>query len=376
MTTSMNRRAFARVLGMAAGVAALPRVGRAAAPPQDAADGMILLNSNENPYGPSQRARDAMWESQRVAGRYPDDVETRVLEALARAHDVAPAQIVLGCGSTEILRLADMAFLAPGKNVVACDPTFEAVLRYAQATQAEPVRVPQTADFRHDLPAMAAACNDKTGLVYVCNPNNPTGTIVSREELAAFIPRVPRTAMILLDEAYYHFVEDAAYASGFGWLRRHPNLMVVRTFSKIYGMAGLRLGYSISSPEAAAALRAHQFSSNVNAAVGAAAVASLADAGHVAQMRSALNGTRRWLCAELEKDGRRYIPSHTNFVMIHTGQDAAALLDAFAQRNIAVGRRFTRMEDWLRVSIGTRPEVEAFLAALREIVPVAAPRAA
>ena len=219
--------------------------------PQMPVDDAILINSNENPYGPSQRARDAMWESQHVAGRYPDDVETRVAEAIARMHNVGTEQVVLGCGSTEILRLADMAFLSAGKNVVACDPTFEAVLRYARATQAEGIQVPQTADYRHDLPAMAAACNEKTGLVYICNPNNPTGTIVSRDELAAFIPRVPSTAMIMVDEAYHHFVEDASYATAQSFMRRHPNVFIVRTFSKIYGLAGLRLGYGVASVEMA-----------------------------------------------------------------------------------------------------------------------------
>lgn len=381
----LNRRAFAKFLGAMAGAAALPRSGAnaSAAPrtapmpaPQMPGGDVILINSNENPYGPSQRARDAMWQSQHVAGRYPDDVETRVAEAIARLHNVGTEQVVLGCGSTEILRLADMAFLSAGKNVVACDPTFEAVLRYARATKAEGIQVPQTADFRHDLPAMAAASNDKTGLVYICNPNNPTGTIVSRDELAAFIPRVPSTAMIMVDEAYHHFVEDASYATAQSFMRRHPNLFIVRTFSKIYGMAGLRLGYAIASAEAAEAMRSHQFSSNVNAAVGEAALASLADPNHVANSRKVNNDLLRWLHRELDRDGRRYIPSHTNFAMIHIGNDVTPVIEAFARKNIYVGRKFSRMEQWLRVSIGTREEMEKFLAALREIVPVSAAKAA
>jgi histidinol-phosphate aminotransferase len=381
MTGTLSRRAFAKFLGSLAGAAALPRPATAVplpAPqnPGDSAEGMILINSNENPYGPSQRARDAMWQSQHVAGRYPDDADTRIAAAIAQHHHVGTENIVLGCGSTEILRLADMAFLSPGKNVVACDPTFEAVLRYAKATKAEGVLVPQTADYRHDLPAMATACNANTGLVYVCNPNNPTGTIVSRDEMTAFLPRVPSTAMIVIDEAYHHFVEDPGYATSQGFMRRYPNIILVRTFSKIYGMAGLRLGYSISTPEAAAAMRAHQFSSNVNAAVAEAALASLEDPHHVAQSRRVFNSTRAWLCTELEKDGRRYIPSHTNFVMIYMGMDVTPAIEAFAHRNIAVGRKFSRMEDWLRVSIGTRAEMEAFLTVLRDIAPARRTQAA
>lgn len=344
--------------------------------PQNSGSDAILINSNENPYGPSQRARDAMWQSQHIAGRYPDDAETKITEAIARLHNVDTNQVVLGCGSTEILRMADMAFTGPEQNVVACQPTFEAVLGFTRVTKAEGIQVPQTADFRHDLTAMAAACTEKTGMVYVCNPNNPTGTIVSRDELAAFIPRVPSHVKIMIDEAYFHFVEDPGYSTAQSFIRSYPNVFIVRTFSKIYGMAGLRLGYSISTPEVAAAMRRHAFFSNVNATVAEAALASLEDAGHVPNMRKVNNDLRRWLCAEFEKDGRRYIPAHTNFVMVHTGMDATPLIEAFAKRNIFIGRKFAKMEDWLRISMGTRAEMEAFLAAFREIVPATRAQAA
>jgi len=381
MSEFLNRRAFAKFLGALTGSLALPRTAAAGlaaplAPQNQSVTDAILINSNENPYGPSQRARDAMWQSQHVAGRYPDDVDGKVTEAIARLHNVGAEQVVLGCGSTEILRMADMAFTGPDRNVVACQPTFEAVLGFTRVTKAEGVQVPQTADFRHDLAAMAAACNEKTGMIYVCNPNNPTGTIVSREELAAFIPRVPAHVKIMIDEAYFHFVEDAGYASAQSFIRNHPNVFIVRTFSKIYGMAGLRLGYSISAPDVAEAMRRHSFFSNVNATVGEAAVASLEDANHVPRMRQVNNDLRRWLCAEFEKDGRRYIPAHTNFVMVHTGSDASPLIEAFAKRGIFIGRKFAKMENWLRITIGTRPEMEAFLAAFREIVPVSRAQAA
>lgn len=383
MTGTLNRRAFAKFLGALAGAAALPQRSAGATPPiplpaqnPQASEGMILINSNENPYGPSQRARDAMWNSQHVAGRYPDEVETAITEVIARLHNVGAENVVLGCGSTESLRMADMAFTGPEKNVVACEPTFEAVLRFARVTQAQGILVPQTADFRHDLPAMAAACTGKTGMVYVCNPNNPTGTIVSRDELAAFIPRVPVHVKIMIDEAYFHFVEDPGCASGQSFIGRYPNVFIVRTFSKIYGMAGMRLGYSISAPDVAEAMRQHAFFSNVNAAVGEAAMASLADANHVPSQRRMNNDLRRWLCSELERDGRRFIPSHTNFLMIHAGTDVTPIIEAFAKRNIAVGRKFSKMEDWLRVSMGTRAEMEAFLGALREIVPATRAQAA
>ena len=310
-----------------------------------------------------------------MAARYPDAAEERLTQAIARLHRVTADRVVLGCGSGEVLQMADMAFLGPGKKVVVAEPTFEAVLGYARVTKAEPVKVPLTADFRHDLPRMAAACDAGTGLVYVCNPNNPTGTIVAKDELAFFLDRVPRTVSILVDEAYHHFVDDPRYASAFEWIDRAPNLVVVRTFSKVYGMAGMRLGYAVSSRENAEALRAHAAWSNANAAVLAAALASLAEPEHVPRQRSINRGTRDWLCRELEQDGRRYIPSHANFLMIDVGGDVQPLIDSFRERRILVGRKFPSLPNWLRVSMGTKPEMQAFVDALRAIAPARAARA-
>jgi len=237
-------------------------------------------------------------------------------------------------------------------------------------TKAEGVKVPQTADFRHDLPKMAAACDARTGLVYVCNPNNPTGTIVSADEMASFLDRVPKTATVLVDEAYHHFVEDPRYKSVVPSIAGHPNLVVARTFSKIYGLAGMRLGYAIASAENAEALRGQQIWSNGNAAVLAAGLASIQDGAHAEKQRGLINGTKRWLCAELQKDGRRYIPSEANFVMIDVGSDVTPLIAAFKQRGLMVGRKFPTMENWLRISIGTQEEIAVFVQGLREIVPV------
>jgi histidinol-phosphate aminotransferase len=371
---TFSRRTFTGTLGAGLGATLMgPRfLGSAAlARPRALSGGSVLLDSNENPYGPSPAALAAMTRSQARASRYPDALERDVIEALARDHKVAPEQIVLGCGSGEILRMADMAFLSPGKTVVAAEPTFEAVLLYARVTKAEPVKVPLDAEFRHDLPKMAAACDARTGLVYVCNPNNPTGTVVSGDALGAFLTRVPKTAVVLVDEAYHHFVEDAGYRSASEWLARTPNLVVVRTFSKVYGLAGMRLGYAVSSPENARALREHQLWSNANGAVLEAALVSLQDPAHVADQRKRNRDTRAWLVAELAKDGRRIIPSETNFVMIDVGRDVVPIIDALKSRSVLVGRKFPSLANWLRVSIGTPSEMETFLAALRAVLPVA-----
>jgi histidinol-phosphate aminotransferase len=370
---ALSRRRFASFLGASLGAALVPPRVAHARRPAGVPDDAILLNSNENPYGPSPAARAAMSRAhEREAARYPDANERAVVEEIARHHAVSPEQVVLGCGSGEILRIADMAFLGPGRTLVVAEPTFEAVLLYARVTKAEGVKVPLTADHRHDLGAMAAACDARTGLVYVCNPNNPTGTIVSGAELRSFLDRVPRSAVVLVDEAYHHFVEDTGYRSATEWLARTPNLVVARTFSKIHGLAGMRLGYSLSSVEIARALREHLFWNNTNASVLAAALASIGDTAHVEQQRRSLNATRAELCAALRRDGRAFVPSHANFVLIEVGGDVQPLIEAFRARGILVGRKFPSLPHWLRVSIGTPEETRAFLSALRELVPARA----
>jgi histidinol-phosphate aminotransferase len=268
--------------------------------------------------------------------------------------------------------MADLAFTGAGRSAVAAEPTFEAVLRFAKVLRSEPVTVSLSPDFRHDLGKMAAACQAGAGLAYVCNPNNPTGTIVSGDELARFASRVPIATTILVDEAYAHFVEDPSYRSALDLIAKHPNVVVARTFSKIYGMAGLRLGYAVGTKERIGDMAKYATFSNANAAVLAAALASLDDPDLVTRQRSLLNDTRRWLVAEMDRQGRRTIPSHTNFVMVDVGGDVKPVIQAFRDRNILVGRKFPSLPNWLRVTIGTPDEIKAFAAALHEIVPAKA----
>ncbi len=354
----------------------LTRRGFARRPHGGMPPGTVRIDSNENPYGPSPKALEAMSDSQKIAARYPDALEEELAQALAKLHGVLPENVLLGCGSGEILRMADMAFLGQEKRVVAAEPTFEAVLAYARVTRSEAVKVPLTSDHRHDLVKMAEACDERTGLVYVCNPNNPTGTIVTREELRAFIGGVPTTATILVDEAYFHFVEDPRYASAFEWIGTTPNLIVVRTFSKIYGLAGMRLGYAVGTKGTVEAMGRHRIWSDTNASVLEAALASLEDGGHVPRNRRAINETRRRLCEETRKDGRAFIPSEANFVMIEVGSDVAPVIASLRNRGILVGRKFPSLPSWLRLSIGTPDEMRRFLAAFRAVVPARETRAA
>ncbi|MGH9395075.1 MAG: histidinol-phosphate transaminase [Terriglobales bacterium] len=372
----VNRREFVQSIGAATGAAlAIPELlSRAQAAPllqhsPRTDPGAIQLDSNENPYGPSPAGCAAITASESIACRYPDLNDHAMVARLAQFYQLPPGQILLGCGSTELLRCADMAFLGSGRSVIAAEPTFETVLGFAQVMQANPIKVPQTADHRHDLPAMAAAVNSSTGLIYVCNPNNPTGTIVSQQEMKAFLQQVPATVPVLVDEAYFDFVTDPGYATVVPWIAQHPNLVVARTFSKVYGLAGMRLGYALGSPGTIAAMRRYRLGMNANVGVLRAALASFADAAHVADQRHKMIACRDWLCGELARDQREFIPSHANFVMINLARDVEPVISAFHQRNILVGRKFPSMGQWLRITIGKPSEMQAFLAGLRQIVP-------
>ena len=330
----------------------------------------ILINSNENPYGPSPHAVAAITGSETVACRYPDDLYARAVRSIASLHHVDAENVALGCGSTEILRVCDAAFVGADKQLVVAEPTFEAVTYYAQVSRASAVKVPLTSDFRHDLPAMAQACANGVGLVYICNPNNPTATINTRNEFADFLSKVPASTYVLVDEAYFHFVTDPRYSSVVDMIPRHSNLIVTRTFSKVYGMAGMRLGYAIAQKETLELMRRELLFDNGNAAVLSAAVASLADADIVPTNKKRLNDTRNLVTSELAKSGYRVIPSHANFFMVDTGDDVAPVIKAFHDRKIIVGRKFPSMGNWLRVSVGKPEEMQKFLAAFRQIVPV------
>ena len=331
------------------------------------ARGAVRLSSNENPYGPSPAAFDAMREAFGLAWRYPDEHAEALAQDLARLHGVDPEQVLLGAGSSEILNLAAVAFTGPGRPAVAAEPTFESVPRHAQRHGAETVAVPLTADFRHDLPRMLGAAADP-GLIYVCNPNNPTATITPKQDVRALLGKVPERTMVLVDEAYFHFVEQADYESVVPLVAAHPNLVVTRTFSKIYGMAGLRCGYAVAQRAVIARLREHAAYDSVNVLALAAARASLHDAEQVERSRRLNREVRAALCAELDRLGFGYLPSAANFMMIDLRQPVAPVIQALRQRNVEVGREFPALPRHLRVTIGTAEQIQAFVAAFGQAV--------
>jgi histidinol-phosphate aminotransferase len=370
----LSRRAFARLVGVGAAAAALRPVLAATAPalqapaPAETRPAQtIRLHSNENPLGPSPAALAAVREAMPDAWQYPDGEVSELIDALARHHGVHAGWILAGPGSNEILRLATMAFTGPDRKLVMADPTFESVAGYARASGAQVVKVPLTADFRHDLPKMLAAAST-AGLVYVCNPNNPTASLTPKGDVRAFLVELRGRAMVLIDEAYHHYVESPDYESAAGLVAEHPNLIVARTFSKIYGMAGLRCGYALARPETIQRLDLHQAWDTLNLPALVAARASLGDEVHVERARRANREARSFTVAEVEKLGFRAIPSHANFLMIELRRDARPVIEALRGRGVHVGRVFPALAQHLRVSIGTREQMQAFLAAFRQVV--------
>src|SRR6201997_1983072 len=294
---SISRRKFTHLLGIGAAVALVrPRVTiatEAATVPAKTKPGGVRLSANENPYGPSAKAHEAMKNAHGVCNRYPDEANDVLIDKIAKINNISRDQIVLGDGSSEILKLCAETFTGPseGKLVVA-DPTFEAILEYSKACGADVVKVPLTSSHAHDLEKMGGGA--QKGLVYICNPNNPTASITPKNDLRDFIAKTSPATMILVDEAYFHYADSPDYESVIPLVKDHPNLVVARTFSKVYGMAGLRCGYCVAQPETIKLMRKHQMWDSVNIMALAAASASLDDEAQVTNGRKMNSEAKRY----------------------------------------------------------------------------------
>ena len=324
-------------------------------------DGLVRLNSNENVYGPSKGTMEAIRAAVPSANRYPymryDELTTRV----ASLHRVKPEQVVLGCGSTEILRMAAQAFLGTSKKLVQASPTFEALEYYTRSVGAEVAAVPLTASFAHDLDGMRGRAASSTGLVYICNPNNPTASITPRKDIEDFLGQLPSTVLVLIDEAYHHYAgESSRYVSFLDHPINDERVIVVRTFSKVYGLAGLRLGYGIASPAVASRIRAFATLDNVNGMVVRAAIAALDDQQAVREFVKRNADERQEFFNQAMARMLKPIDSHANFVMINTHHPAEEVIQHFGKNNILIGRRFPAMDSYIRVSLGTPSEMLEF----------------
>jgi histidinol-phosphate aminotransferase len=370
-TLSISRRDFARLLGAGAAVALVrPQISIAkstqpgTAPLAEA--GIVRLSANENPFGPSPKAFEAMTASFDLACRYPDKHNDVLIDRLAKLNGVNHDQILLGDGSSEILKLCAEAFTsAQNGNLVVADPTFEAIVNNASANGAEVIKVPLTSTYAHDLPKMLSSA--KAGLIYICNPNNPTASITPKDQLRDFITTTPPQTMILVDEAYFHYADSPDYESVIALVKDHPNLIVSRTFSKIYGMAGLRCGYCVAQKTAIDRLRRDQMWDSVNCMALAAATASLDDPDHVPNGQRLNREAKTFVTSELDKMGYKQIPSQANFIMFDCKRPVVPLIQAMKERKIHVGRLFPALPDYMRLTIGKKSEMERFIEAFKQV---------
>jgi histidinol-phosphate aminotransferase len=367
--TALSRRGFTKLLGAGAAFAALrPALSLSESTPKPTetkSSDVVRLSSNENPYGPSPSALKAMTAAFALAWRYPDETQDDLVEALAKLNQVTKENILCGAGSGEILKVAVAAFTAPGKKLVVGDPTFEAAAGHAKASGAEVVKVTLNSTYAHDLPKMSEPAG--VGLHYICNPNNPTASITPKADLRAFLAKAPRETIVLVDEAYHHFVESPDYESVIPLVKDYLNLVVARTFSKIYGMAGLRCGYCVAQPDKIELMRTQQSWDSVSIMAIVAARASLDDAAQVSNGLKNNSEVRKYVCAELDKLKFTYIPSHANFMMIDMRREVKPLIAAFKEKKVQVGRLFPPLPNFMRVTIGTKPQMERFVAAFKEL---------
>ena len=328
-------------------------------------ESIVKLASNENPLGMSARARDAAIAAIGEVPRYPDGGAFALKKALCERFGVKPEQLVIGNGSNDILELASQAFLAPGLSAVYSRHAFAV---YPLATNARGARGIEVAakNFGHDLDAMAAAIEPQTRVVFIANPNNPTGTFVPGAELEAFLAKVPRHVLVVLDEAYTEYLAPEQRYDSIAWLARFPNLLVSRTFSKAYGLAGLRVGYGIAHPEVADLMNRVRQPFNVSSVALAAAEAALGDDEFLARSAELNRRGMTQLVAAFRELGLEWIPSAGNFVTFKVG-DAIGVNQALLRQGVIVRPIAAYgMPHWLRVSIGLPEENARFIEALRQ----------
>jgi histidinol-phosphate aminotransferase len=367
----MERRTFLQA-GLALGVTgvggvAVPREALALSL-RKPADGSLRLSSNENALGLAPAARQAVIDGIVEANRYPGAKRRELIDALAEKHGVSADSIVLGCGSTEVLQVMVQSGASRRSRLVTADPTFEDVFDYGGPETYNVERVPIDGNMAHDIDRMRelTARSWDPVLVYICNPNNPTGTLTPCKDIDAWIETAPDNVRFMIDEAYFEYVDDPGYWSAIKWIDQRPNVVVARTFSKIYGMAGMRLGYGIAHPDTAAHIRRFMCQVNANELALRAALASLRDDGLVGRSIDANTRAKQILHQCLEDLDLEYLTSQTNFVMHRINGDLNKYRERMREYDVRVGRPFPPMLTYNRLSLGLPEEMEQFTGILRE----------
>jgi histidinol-phosphate aminotransferase len=356
------RRELLRQFGTAAASSVLfPSLAESAFDRTESSPGSIRLNRNESAYGPCEKAKVAFHEVFTEANRYPGEDVASLRVAVAAIHGAKPDNITLGCGSTEVLRMTAEACLGPGKNLVIASPTFGSIASAARLLGATVRSVPLTPDHAHNLNAMLARIDRTTGLLYICNPNNPTGTLTAKSDLEAFIPKVPAGVSVLIDEAYHDYVEPTgAYSSYAEHAASDRRLIVTRTFSKVYGLAGLRVGYAVSSAETAGRLAVRRIAMDLNVVAARVALAALSDQAYVRKIAALNANDRQEFFNQANARMLRTLDSHSNFVLMHAGRSGKEVADMLRARGALVASGYPLFERHIRVSLGLPEEMQAF----------------
>ncbi len=329
---------------------------------------IIKLASNENPLGPSPLAMQAIQESAKQAHFYPDGNAYYLKADLAKHLGVTEDYLILTNGSNEVLQLVGETYLGPGDEVIYAEGAFVVYKLVTTVCGATPVVVPMQKDTHH-LPSMAAAITDKTKAIFIANPNNPTGTMVTVAEIAQFMAQVPENVLVIFDEAYYEYVTHPDYPQTLPYVMEERNFIITRTFSKIYGLAGLRIGYGIAPPSIIATMNPVRQPFNCNAVAQAAARASLKDTDHVKKSQTLNAAGKVFLYTAFDKLGLRYIKTEGNFIMVFVNQPGADLVDAMMKKGVIVrGMASYGYPDAIRVTIGKQEENERFLEVLTPLI--------
>ena len=335
----------------------------------------IQLDSNENPNGPGKAALAAVTNWFYQANRYPDVQVDSVREAIAKKFGVKNENVLMSCGSGEILKVASYAFTGPGRALVTGLPSFEDPVRHTQFVKGEVRAVPVNANLQLDLGRMLEQVNETAGLVFLCNPNNPTATVHGKAAINEFIAGVNRKApncYIMLDEAYHEYVADPTYETGVQHAINNPRVFVVRTFSKVFGMAGMRLGYAIGQPETLNQMAPHRLPNAINMLACAAGVTTIADAKHIEDEVKINKATRDFTIKQFESMGYKPAASNGNFLMVPINRDIRGFKDACAKQGILVGRPFPPLLTHARISIGTMDEMVKATAVFKQVLSSAA----
>ena len=337
-------------------------------PAMDDYDSIAHLSSNENCWGPPETVLKAMNQSFKYAMRYGYPGGDVVGE-LAKLHGVKQENILMTAGSGEVLDVVGTTYLLNGKKVLGVEPTYSSVYGHATSIKSSAIKLPLMKDYSQSIPAFVKAANDRAseiGLVYLCNPNNPTGMIVSKDEVKQLLDGIPKDMPVLIDEAYHHFVDSPKYATSMPYVLEGRPVIIARTFSKIAALAAMRIGYAVAPAEIIQKMRPFSMGS-VNVAARFGAVAALKDTQGQAEIKKRTIALRKKTTGDLEAHGYETIPSETNFFMVHIKRQVQPVIEEFRKKGVLVGRPFPPMLEHLRVSIGTPEEMDRFMVAFKDI---------